>query len=657
MGMGQLYDAPLATGRREIRLLELLSYKEQITCRLYKATISDDLKFTALSYTWGDPHDTTPIVVNGVETAVTKNLAIALRYVHSSWEHEFPGQSSASLRLWVDALCINQADSVERGEQVRLMPDIFSSAELVLGWLGHQEPEKLVLAAETIDKLADAIPPVPGAEWEMCDMDWIAKSPDLIVAPECDSRWQAIYHLCSLPYWTRVWVLQENVLADQILYASPKVVTKQPKLRGVCLFLKRLSWVLREHEAPQPGFLSNETWMFFNPPSFTSSPTWEPICKVLSAKYLRQGGFSDAMITHPGYKERRYNPDLSMSEMGAVLQATDPKDHVYGLLGITSLQVEVDYSDAKSLKDVYLDYCEAAMVAVDRKGNLDLFFLRHAGIGVFQQNEAGLPSWVPNYPESARLGATAPRLQFDQDQSLSPHLPPVIPGPWISQRRHLHIVGATLSSVGRLAPKPPTLENLRLGDFREWWQDYLRRYPAYPLDSIPSLRALFITVMSLPSLVFDMPTFHMLERFAFDLGIETPEIGKPPARPAYPPEPKLSEHSWQLTDDIEQTPYIIYLAPPSLYRARERSLPPEQISDQARYRLSKTLERNAQTALFEVEGGYLGLGPRGSAEGDIVCMIDGFNDLVLLRPQPEMGYPYFHYVGPCSIPGLTVGKQ
>ena len=39
--------------------------------------------------------------------------------------------------LWVDAVCINQQDDMEKSEQVKMMRDIFSSAQKVLAWSGE----------------------------------------------------------------------------------------------------------------------------------------------------------------------------------------------------------------------------------------------------------------------------------------------------------------------------------------------------------------------------------------------------------------------------------------------------------------------------------------------------------------------------------------
>jgi hypothetical protein len=39
------------------------------------------------------------------------------------------------VRLWIDAICINQADLDERKQQVQLMRDVYSGASRVVVWL------------------------------------------------------------------------------------------------------------------------------------------------------------------------------------------------------------------------------------------------------------------------------------------------------------------------------------------------------------------------------------------------------------------------------------------------------------------------------------------------------------------------------------------
>jgi hypothetical protein len=83
--------------------------------------------YEALSYEWGDPaqrrHD---IYINEEQVSIRENLWLALRRV-----------TQPNVFLWVDALCINQDDVVERAQQLAVMGDIFAGAERVRVWLGE----------------------------------------------------------------------------------------------------------------------------------------------------------------------------------------------------------------------------------------------------------------------------------------------------------------------------------------------------------------------------------------------------------------------------------------------------------------------------------------------------------------------------------------
>jgi hypothetical protein len=128
---------PLDFATFEIRLLTILDgevadkvsggdVRPFIRCSLHHTRLIEPPQYRALSYCWGDPLVTKPIIVNGCVMQVTANLEAALR--------ELKAQQLKV--LWVDALCINQSDTVERGIQVTRMGHIYSRAYEVIAWLG-----------------------------------------------------------------------------------------------------------------------------------------------------------------------------------------------------------------------------------------------------------------------------------------------------------------------------------------------------------------------------------------------------------------------------------------------------------------------------------------------------------------------------------------
>ncbi|KAK1981683.1 heterokaryon incompatibility protein-domain-containing protein [Colletotrichum cereale] len=131
----------------------------------------------------------------------TVNLEAALRHVRSRWaaHRDAPADGRTGFLLWADAVCINQADTGERSRQVEMMRRIFSSADLVLAWLG---PRDLSLAFGALETIASARESSPVVE-DFLGLRWLRSRPD--PCEETDT-WRQILAFLRLPYWTRIWV-------------------------------------------------------------------------------------------------------------------------------------------------------------------------------------------------------------------------------------------------------------------------------------------------------------------------------------------------------------------------------------------------------------------------------------------------------------------
>lgn len=133
---------------RAIQILNLLPYltlKGPIHCELRHHSLDEDIRYEALSYSWGDPEPGHTVFVNGSHTLdVTPNCLEALTSLRRRRHHRL---------LWVDAICIDQREDDrskrERDRQVKIMSDVFRSAYRVLVWLGPAEPS----SARTIARL------------------------------------------------------------------------------------------------------------------------------------------------------------------------------------------------------------------------------------------------------------------------------------------------------------------------------------------------------------------------------------------------------------------------------------------------------------------------------------------------------------------------
>ena len=124
----------LSIERSEIRLLTVSpgSGCELLRCRLHQAFLDDTPRptYETISYCWSDPSLQAPIILNGNKTSIPASAERSLRRMR------LPDRERI---LWLDAVCINQNDSVERGTQVALMSQIYAQTQLNLIWLGEDD--------------------------------------------------------------------------------------------------------------------------------------------------------------------------------------------------------------------------------------------------------------------------------------------------------------------------------------------------------------------------------------------------------------------------------------------------------------------------------------------------------------------------------------
>jgi hypothetical protein len=147
-------------------------------------------QYEALSYVWGAPHaDKQTISLETGTLVVWPNLEVVLRSIRSNTHNR---------TIWVDALCIDQANYNERTEQIQLMAEIYSYAHTVLAWLGTSTAHS-ALGMEVLSFLTGDEPFDTNAPWSRF-------TPDQIV--------QALNDILERVYFRRMWVVQETALGQ-----------------------------------------------------------------------------------------------------------------------------------------------------------------------------------------------------------------------------------------------------------------------------------------------------------------------------------------------------------------------------------------------------------------------------------------------------------
>ena len=346
-----------------IRLVRILNaeYRSDIDqslvirCEMQQFNPVDCPSYNALSYSWGPPPDSTPIIINGGVCRIRQNLFEFLRLTRR--------ESSISDYYWIDALCINQDDVDERNKAVRKMKDIYVKARRVIIWLGSGD--------ETVEKSFCALDSITRAH----DLDIFDSSvvPMVRHKPAPETIQSDSVELINLKkiilehqYWSRGWILQEAStppFANGVLSQTEVCLGKQRRLLEEFILAQELLDI-KDRPKSQVYGLRVKT----------------PFRRLTALREFRKG-------------DGRFPPiDLmTLLDNARACQVTDPHDKVYALLAIAvdGKDFEVDYS--KSVVQTYQDIARAFIL---RDKNLNIL-----GFANGRRKLDGLPSWTPDWTE------------------------------------------------------------------------------------------------------------------------------------------------------------------------------------------------------------------------------------------------------------------
>ncbi|KAF2228618.1 HET-domain-containing protein, partial [Viridothelium virens] len=115
-----------------IRLLRLRAQpclpNSPVQCDMIHTTLRRPPQYNAVSHCWdpvGAPQEM--VLIDGGLFSVSRAIHSLLLAKRSNLHHRY---------FWIDSICINQDDKVEKSKQVGMMRNIFEEAEMTLGWLG-----------------------------------------------------------------------------------------------------------------------------------------------------------------------------------------------------------------------------------------------------------------------------------------------------------------------------------------------------------------------------------------------------------------------------------------------------------------------------------------------------------------------------------------
>ena len=327
---------PLNALTSEIRVLVIHPAVEPhfpLLCTLQPVSLTHDPKYEALSYTWGSPGKICEVLLNGKSFSVQENAEAALRRLRRTDE---------SRTVWIDAICINQTDQAEKEGQLVLMREIYEQAEQVCVWLGEPTMGTTFavkdlnswLGGQVTATFRDSVAnnylahligpstplrnPTNGHAWQ-----WASQLDVEVDAGD-------LRDLLSRPWWTRVWTVQEAVVARKLVmmvgadtfeWEHIERSLKRMRTAGVLTRGGGASQVFDVVVNPEADSAQDETYRMMS-----------------RLRYLWQHGKTNVSIYQLLYEFRH-------------LQCTDARDRVFGCLGLAmadgqNLGIRPNYSSS-----------------------------------------------------------------------------------------------------------------------------------------------------------------------------------------------------------------------------------------------------------------------------------------------------------------------
>ncbi|CAM1506069.1 Fc.00g057100.m01.CDS01 [Cosmosporella sp. VM-42] len=327
-------------------------------------------EFTALSYAWGDPEDTLPTYVSGCPLTITRNLRAILRCLAVNEEPQ---------RLWIDALCINQLDIAERAEQVGHMRDIYSRASSVLVFLS---PESIPFDVGL--RFLEQAAARPEAHYEP------SLYPHIIVDgldAQSETLRDSVIAFFAAPWWTRVWTVQEFVLARRVVFQcgqrcidGPQVLAAFRNLRehetGCCWSARRAS------DGNARGYLDVPSLPNGGLSLFHATLRLDNLQVMVNSD---EDGMSDMLMALCLFRTRN---------------CSNHRDRIFGMLGLNfknggiSEGIKTDYTIPTAML-----FENATTSIIQQSNTLDVLshILRTSGV---HEKTPELPSWVPDWNAS-----------------------------------------------------------------------------------------------------------------------------------------------------------------------------------------------------------------------------------------------------------------
>lgn len=387
------------------RMTERLSHDDdnRIQCDVFQVSLASMTTpnrpyFATLSYAWGNPGVTRKIRCAKETVSVTLNLYEALVHVRNLRTPRL---------LWVDSLCINQADKLEKGQQVQRMHLVYGQSHCI-SWMGVESEDGFDvqsmlpiirwLSETEEDMNVRRISPT----WDNLD-DHIEQNPVYGVTSARQIPWTQLLHCLDRDIFKRLWCVQEILLArSNDVRTSRCRVDIAVLARSSCLISHVLSNL--QSTSTSEGATSRSAGGTPVPDVRRLRTTCSRISSMLMTAPLPCLEFKKAadFVTHV--------TALSIIHDNVSRECSDPRDHIYGLAALCNLgtSYNISYSTLSlTTQEVFTDF---TLHSLRTTKLLEAFQLVYRSAVVRENTRTditplwkhrpwtpGLPTWVPDF--------------------------------------------------------------------------------------------------------------------------------------------------------------------------------------------------------------------------------------------------------------------
>ncbi|EPE03839.1 HET domain-containing protein [Ophiostoma piceae UAMH 11346] len=360
----------------EIRLIRIAhSSSGPLRLTFVHTFLNRPIPYIALSYTWGSTQNKAIAELDGHPIPITNNLNQALLKLRDR---------DRDVICWADAICINQSDKSEVSDQVLLMRSIYSLANSVAVWLGSASSD-----SDEAIKFLDTI----ATHGKHRNDGTILR---IIESPQHRKDFAAVVSLFQREYWRRVWVVQEVLNGGLItVHCGPSSLSWDTLQQATEAFRRNSKHIERHYSSligdnREPIFLSSQNRLSYARALQELGPS--------SFKDMRTL-LGSGTATDTAFKATKFLVTLQTCRDKF---ATDPRDKVYGVLGVSpqDAQTAITPDYKMPIGEVYTKAAEYVITASRR---LDI--VCHALHYPVHVTALGLPTWVPDWSHISPMTA------------------------------------------------------------------------------------------------------------------------------------------------------------------------------------------------------------------------------------------------------------